>query len=100
MTTITKAEVRGRWIAYHRDLLGLTQTQLGAQVGLSLNTINRTEKGHRVVAVDEVDKLAGFFGVESAYLLDPPVPPSVTVSTGPFFTSDGGATHNPLRLVA
>ena len=48
---------------------GLTQEELGNQLGLANNTISRYEKGDREPKIDTWQKLAGFFKVPTEYLM-------------------------------
>lgn len=52
-----------------REGQNLTQAQLGEEMGLSLHTILRWEKGKAEPSLSDIKKLAGFFNVSVSQLL-------------------------------
>ena len=57
-------------VATHRKELGLTQTELGEKVGVSLRTITSYERGVKKPRVNTLNKLAAALGVSVKYLSD------------------------------
>lgn len=58
----------GKRIKELRKKRGLTQEQLGEAVGLSYKTVNYIENGVRGTTIDNMDIMAGYFGVSIDYL--------------------------------
>lgn len=53
-----------------RQARGLTQTEVGAVIGKSAPTVYRLEMGLKPIRLPELRKLAAFFGVSVAELID------------------------------
>lgn len=60
----------GRWVAERRKAADLTQTSLGAAIGLDPSAITRMESGERKTSLDEVAALIRIFGVVPDLLRD------------------------------
>ena len=52
-----------------RKKSGLTQTQLGEAVGVSLHAISKMEKGERAASIEVLYSLADYFEVSIDYLV-------------------------------
>jgi len=52
-----------------REEKGLSQEQLGKEIGFKHNTICNWENGTREPDIDTIEKLCNFFGVSADYLL-------------------------------
>ena len=65
----------GRLVAAHRRRLGMSQQQLADQSDLSLDTINRVERGVAGVKFSNIDRLAAALKVDPAELFTTELPP-------------------------
>ena len=54
----------GERIKQRRGEMGLTQSQLGALVGMDAPAISRIERGHRKLSYEQVSRLAAALGLE------------------------------------
>ena len=59
----TLAQQIGMIVRHHRKTVGWTQSQLAAKAGLSIEMINRIERGRVVPSLRTVESLAGLFGL-------------------------------------
>lgn len=64
----------GRLVAAHRRRQGLSQQQLAEQSELSLDTINRVERGVAGVKFSSIDRIAAALKVDPAELFTPDLP--------------------------
>ena len=64
----------GRLVAAHRRRQGLSQQQLADLSELSLDTINRVERGVAGVKFSSIDRLAAALKVDPAELFTPDLP--------------------------
>lgn len=59
----------GRRIREVRQKRGLTQQELADRLGVSLNTVNRMEMGHRTPGLDVVTRLGELLGCDTEWLI-------------------------------
>ena len=59
----------GRAVGEIRTAKGLTQKQLAAQTGLTVNFLSLLENGRRGASLDVVNKLAAALGVPAEFIL-------------------------------
>lgn len=64
----------GRLVAAHRRRLGMSQQQLADQADLSLDTINRVERGVAGVKFSSIDRIASALKVDPAELFTTDLP--------------------------
>lgn len=61
----------GDKIRMYRKALGLTQTELGAKLGVKVNAVSKWECGRvEDIPTSKIKALANLFGVEPSYLID------------------------------
>lgn len=87
----TMHEHVGRRIAAVRKARGLTQAELGSQLGWSGQVVSFAERGRRQLDVDELLVIARALGVAAIGLLDPvgDEPTLVRLSDGEELDADG-----------
>ena len=67
----------GAKIRHHRKLLGLTQTELGARLGVKTNAVSKWECGRvEDIPTSKIKAMALLFGVPASYLIDPDSAPA------------------------
>lgn len=64
----------GRLVAANRRRRGLTQQQLADQAGISLDMINRIERGTSGARFPNIEKLSKTLNVDPAELFSPDIP--------------------------
>lgn len=61
----------GDKIRFHRKRLGMTQTELGARLGVQVNAVSKWECGRvESIPTSKIKELAKIFGVAPSYLID------------------------------
>lgn len=68
-------EVVAKNLKYYRGLRGWTQGQLAKQIGVTIQTINRYEKGTAGISVPTITLLAKALEIEESDLVNPGEPP-------------------------
>lgn len=64
----------GKRIRYYRELAGLSQEELGNEIGVARDHMSRLENGHSTMGTDILMKLCDFFGVTPNDILQEPIP--------------------------
>jgi len=64
------AEVMGKNIARHREVLGVSQEDLGLLADLHRTAVGQRERGERPARADTVLKLCGSLGIEPSALYE------------------------------
>lgn len=61
----------GDKIRFHRKRLGMTQTELGARLGVQVNAVSKWECGRvESIPTSKIKEIAKIFGVAPSYLID------------------------------
>ena len=59
----------GENLRFCRERLGYTQEEIGRYLGISQPAYNKYEHGETTVSVEQLEKLAGLYGVEEYDLM-------------------------------
>jgi transcriptional regulator with XRE-family HTH domain len=60
----------GQFIRTEREKCGLTQTELGAKIGINTSAISRIENGSQKFSKKKLDMLSNIFGIEAQVVRD------------------------------
>ena len=60
----------GHFIRKEREKCELTQTELGAKIGINTSAISRIENGSQKFSKRKLDKLSALFGIEEQIIKD------------------------------